>query len=329
MKYSDSTTAVLTGASLGAAMMFLLDPNRGRRRRALVRDKLIRSANVTTDALQGVSRDLGHRASGAVASWRSQADEPVDDQVLVERVRAQMGHVVSQPGQIEVRAQNGCVVLAGEIPVHELRGLLRAVKRVHGVREVTNVLTVRGNGGILGGMGAGWPMVALAAAGAAVAARALRANGRRHLRRSSNGQLVAADIMTSDPACCSPGTTLDEVAKLMRHADCGEIPILNTDGRPIGVVTDRDIVTRIVAEGMNPVAHTAEQCMTHKPVTVRAETPLQAVIDTMERHQIRRVPVVDASGACIGIVSQADIAREAHEHSVGELVREVSESPAS
>ena len=178
-------------------------------------------------------------------------------------------------------------------------------------------------------MPTGWPMMALAAVGAAAAARALRPNGRRHHPRAVAGaNIVARDIMTTDPACCSAGTTLDEVAKLMRHADCGEIPILSTDGRPIGVVTDRDIVTRIVAEGMNPVAHTAEQSMTHKPVTVRAETPLHAVIDTLERHQIRRVPVVDHSGVCIGIISQADIARAAHEESVGELVREVSEAPA-
>ena len=104
MRYTDNTAAVLTGASLGAAMMFLLDPNRGRRRRALMRDKLVRSAHVTTDTLQGVSRDLGNRMTGAVASWRGHGEEPVDDQVLVERVRAQMGRVVSNPGRVEVHA---------------------------------------------------------------------------------------------------------------------------------------------------------------------------------------------------------------------------------
>ena len=74
--------------------------------------------------------------------------------------------------------------------------------------------------------------------------------------------------MTTDPTRCSRTTTLDEVAKLMRQHDCGEIPIVDTDDRPIGVVTDRDIVCRVVAEGQNPTAHAAEECMTQPAITV-------------------------------------------------------------
>src|SRR5439155_14433377 len=104
---------------------------------------------------------------------------------------------------------------------------------------------------------------------------------------------TARDVMTPDPACCTPGTTLDEVAKLMSHNDCGEIPIVDQSDHIVGVVTDRDIVTRVVAEGKNPIAYTAETCMSGPVITVRADARLDEVVATMEEHQIRRVPVVD------------------------------------
>jgi CBS domain-containing protein len=135
---------------------------------------------------------------------------------------------------------------------------------------------------------------------------------------------LARDVMTPNPACCGLNTTLDEVAKLMVANDCGEIPVVDAAEQPIGVITDRDIVCRVVAEGKNPMGYTAETCMSQPVVTVSADAPLDEVITTMEKHQIRRVPVVDERGSCAGIVSQADIAWTGGEHSVAELVREVS-----
>ncbi|MBI2185875.1 MAG: CBS domain-containing protein [Acidobacteria bacterium] len=136
---------------------------------------------------------------------------------------------------------------------------------------------------------------------------------------------LARDVMTSDPACCTPGTSVDEVAKLMVQNDCGEIPVVDTQDHLIGVVTDRDIVCRVVAEGRNPIGHTVETCMTQPVVTVREDAPLDEVLKTMEEHQIRRVPVVADDGCCSGIISQADVAREGPEREVAELVREVSQ----
>jgi CBS domain-containing protein len=135
---------------------------------------------------------------------------------------------------------------------------------------------------------------------------------------------LARDVMTPDPACCTPRTTLDQVARLMVHNDCGEIPVVDATDQPIGVITDRDIVARVVAEGKNPSAYTAETCMSAPVITVRADAPLQDVVATMETHQIRRVPVVDERGCCSGIISQADVAYSGGEHDVAELVREVS-----
>ena len=135
---------------------------------------------------------------------------------------------------------------------------------------------------------------------------------------------VARDVMTPNPACCTPTMTLDQVAKLMVHNDCGEIPVVDGSDQPIGVITDRDIVTRVVAEGKNPVGYTAEQFMSQPVVTVAVNMPLDEVMATMERHQIRRVPVVDEQGSCAGIIAQADLAWNGEERQVAELVREVS-----
>jgi CBS-domain-containing membrane protein len=111
---------------------------------------------------------------------------------------------------------------------------------------------------------------------------------------------------------------------MMIQNNCGEIPVIDSSDRPVGVVTDRDIVCRAVAEGKNPGAHTAESVMSAPVVTVRPDTRIEEVIATMQRHQIRRVPVVDDGGGCMGIVAQADIATEGAPRLAGELLRDVS-----
>jgi CBS domain-containing protein len=131
--------------------------------------------------------------------------------------------------------------------------------------------------------------------------------------------------MTPDPACCTAATSVDEVAKLMLQYDCGEIPVVDIRDRIVGVVTDRDIVCRVVADGKNPIGHTASECMSSPVVTVREDAPLPDVVRVMEEHQIRRVPVVNQAGACTGIIAQADVARAGSEHEVAELVRELSQ----
>src|SRR5580693_1028703 len=120
-------------------------------------------------------------------------------------------------------------------------------------------------------------------------------------------QIFARDFMTADPACCSPNTGLDQVAKMMVQYDCGEIPVLDVMEQPIGVVTDRDIVCRVVAEGKNPMAYPAGICMSQPVATVSMDAPLGDVVAIMEQHQVRRVPVVDQRGRCVGMISQADV----------------------
>ena len=134
------------------------------------------------------------------------------------------------------------------------------------------------------------------------------------------------EIMSNDPACCTRETPLQDVAILMVENDCGEIPVVdNTQSmRPVGVVTDRDIVCRTVALGKNPLDLKARDCMSSPAVTVRPETSVDECCSLMEENQLRRIVVVDAQGCCCGIVSQADIARNADKSDAGEVVKEVS-----
>jgi CBS domain-containing protein len=135
---------------------------------------------------------------------------------------------------------------------------------------------------------------------------------------------LAKDVMTASPACCTAETPLEQVAKMMVQNDCGEIPIIDHADELVGVVTDRDIVCRVVAAGKNPVGYPAEQCMSQPVVSVREDESLADVLSTMEKHQIRRIPVVDGEDRLIGIIAQADIAWTSKPPDVAELVREVS-----
>lgn len=132
-------------------------------------------------------------------------------------------------------------------------------------------------------------------------------------------------VMTANPACCHTDTPLREVAKMMIDNDCGQIPVVNGQGAPVGVVTDRDITIRIVAEGRDTMNSTASDAMSSPVETVRADSSLQDAVALMERSKIRRVPVVDAQGKLAGILSQADIALSGKASETAEMVKEVSE----
>ena len=135
---------------------------------------------------------------------------------------------------------------------------------------------------------------------------------------------LARDLMTADPQCCSPETSLYEIARMMVDTNCGEIPIVEKNGRVLGVITDRDIVCRAVAKGKNPLSCTAAECMTTTVFTVDDDTPIEDVIGTMEAHQIRRVPVLDGDGCCAGIIAQADLVNVAPAQLTSELLSRIS-----
>ena len=143
---------LLTTAAAGAGLMYLLDPERGRRRRAIVRDRLVRAAHRTGDAVDATSRDVGNRARGVVAELRSRlANVEVSDGVLHERVRARIGSVIGHAGAIDAAVIEGQVSLRGPVLAGDVDRLVRRVRGVPGVREVINQLDVHDEpGGVPG-----------------------------------------------------------------------------------------------------------------------------------------------------------------------------------
>ena len=139
------------------------------------------------------------------------------------------------------------------------------------------------------------------------------------------------EIMTEDPVCCTPETKLQRVAQLMIENDCGCIPVIESRQNPqlLGLITDRDIVCRTIAQGQNPLELTAKDCMSSPCVTVAPTMSLEECCEVLKNSKVRRVPVVDQSGWCCGIVSQADIARRASDHQIAWLLKEISEEAES
>lgn len=133
------------------------------------------------------------------------------------------------------------------------------------------------------------------------------------------------EIMSADPTCCAAVSTVDEAARLMAEHECGEIPVVDSGHKPLGVVTDRDIACRAVAKGKGPDTPVRE-IMSSPAITVSPDTDIDECCRIMEANQIRRVPVIDAQGGCCGIVAQADLARRGSEKMTAELVRDVSQS---
>ncbi len=136
--------ALVGGLGLGAALMYVFDPDRGKGRRALIRDKVDSAAHKFGDAAEKMGRDIGNRAQGVVAETKSLFRfEEVPDDVLVQRVRSRLGRLPVQIGALEVTAHDGIVTLRGEILADEVPRVMRAARFVRGVKAADNHLTVQ------------------------------------------------------------------------------------------------------------------------------------------------------------------------------------------
>lgn len=137
------------------------------------------------------------------------------------------------------------------------------------------------------------------------------------------------DIMTENPACITPETSARQAARLMEDNDVGSLPVVESEAsrRLVGVVTDRDLALRVLARGESPEVQVRE-VMSSNVQCCRAEDSLDDVENAMARHQVRRIPIVDANNCVIGMVAQADLARERKSvgaKDLGKVLEKISE----
>lgn len=141
--------------------------------------------------------------------------------------------------------------------------------------------------------------------------------------------MKAKEIMTKRPKCVTPDTPLREAARLMKEQDVGVLPVVDRAGsdRLVGIVTDRDIAIRHVAEGHDSSSCPVREAMTSNVRTAREDDDIDHVMDLMGKEQVRRIPVVDERGDLVGIVAQADIVRDARDEKKAErMIERISEA---
>lgn len=142
--------------------------------------------------------------------------------------------------------------------------------------------------------------------------------------------MKVSDLMSRNPTTCSPNATIAEAARLMDEHDCGCLPVAEQLSAPrvVGVITDRDIATRAVALGRGPETPVRD-VMSADPSCCREDDSVKTVEQIMGERQVRRVPVVDQEGCCVGIVAQADLARSVPARELAKTVEKISEPSAS
>jgi len=134
---------------------------------------------------------------------------------------------------------------------------------------------------------------------------------------------TARDVMSSDCECIGEKDSILDAAKKLKDLNVGSMPICGEDDRLKGMLTDRDIVVKVLAEGRDPSSTTAGELGEGKPVTIGADDSIDEALRTMAQHKVRRLPVIDGHDL-VGIVAQADIARNVDEEQVGDLVEAIS-----
>jgi CBS domain-containing protein len=137
---------------------------------------------------------------------------------------------------------------------------------------------------------------------------------------------TAREVMTGGVECVGEKDTVLEAAKKLADLDVGSMPICGEDNRLKGMLTDRDIVVKVLAAGKDPGSTTAGQLGEGKPVTIGADDSVEEALHTMTQHKVRRLPVIDGHDL-VGIVSQADLATNIDEEKVGDLVEAISAAP--
>jgi CBS domain-containing protein len=140
------------------------------------------------------------------------------------------------------------------------------------------------------------------------------------------GGTKVREVMTDQPRCVTPETPVSEAARLMKSEDVGSLPILEGE-KVTGVVTDRDIVIRAVAEEKDPRGMPVREVASRDLVTIGQDEDLSEALKLMASHQVRRIPVVDQDDRLVGVVAQADVAREVKDKDSGQMLQDISQTP--
>jgi CBS domain-containing protein len=141
--------------------------------------------------------------------------------------------------------------------------------------------------------------------------------------------MKAKELMTADPGTCGPTDDIEQALAIMDSQECGAVPVVDKQGRVLGIVTDRDILFGARKGGGRLSGLTVEPCMTKDPVTVREDEDAEQVIRVMTRERVRRIPVVDSDSKLRGIIAQADVAMHVEDDAlVARYLREISAAPA-
>ena len=138
--------------------------------------------------------------------------------------------------------------------------------------------------------------------------------------------MKARDVMTPECKCAGENDTVLDAAKKLSELDVGSMPICGEDDRLKGMITDRDIVVKVLAQGKDPATTTVGELAQGKPVTIGADDSIDEALSVMSEHKVRRLPVIDGHD-CVGIISQADIATNLPEEKAGDLVESISAAP--
>lgn len=137
------------------------------------------------------------------------------------------------------------------------------------------------------------------------------------------------EVMTKDPIYCLPSNMVSEAAELMRKEHIGSVLVIESEQskKLVGIVTDRDLALKVVADGLDAKSTKVEAVMTHKVITRRSNNALQKVLDSMSKYQLRRIPIVDKDNKILGIIAQADVAtRVDHPKKTAAMIKEVSQA---
>lgn len=140
------------------------------------------------------------------------------------------------------------------------------------------------------------------------------------------------EVMTKNPVWCLPNNMVEQVAQKMKRENVGSIPVIENEQtqKLVGIVTDRDLALKIVAEGLDAKSTMVEEVMTRNVVTCLAEDDLQKALDAMSGHQLRRIPVVGTDNKIVGIIAQADVATRGNQpEKTAEMVKQISQSSSN